>query len=217
MKKVYIVPAYGVPKNILLDQHYSRYLNSIFNHIFDEAQGKEALIIFTGGNSDMVKPYTRTEAGEMKRFFDVLMKRTFVKKAVRNWKIITEKAALSSLENIVNKRITFSSITIFSEWTRQEKIKIFAEKIFGKRVLVKPIDFDISQNRYLPDIIKKREAADIKLSLWALKNSKNFKQYHQAFKDRITWLRKQKTNHPEAVRKWTQERLKELEISGFKS
>lgn len=217
MNKIYIVPAYGIPKNILLDEHYNRYLQGVFNYIFDHAQGQKALIIFTGGNSDMVKPYRRTEAGETKRLFDVLMKRPFVKKAVQSWKIITEKSALSSVENLVNtkkvfleKKITFTTITVFSEWSRQGKMKVLAKKIFGRGVVIHPIDFDISQNRYHTELAKKREAEDIRLSLWALKNSSNFKRYNKVFQDRITWLRIQKTSHPEAVKKWTEMKLKEL-------
>lgn len=222
MKKVYIVPGYGIPKNILSDEHYNSYLKTVFNQIFEASQNKEALIIFSGGNSDIFKPYHRTEAEEMRRLFMKLAQRSFVAQAVKRWQIVIEKKALSSLENVLNskqiflkKKITFSDVTLFCEWSRQEKMKVFMKKIFGKNFVVKAIDFDISQNRYHTDLIRKKEAKDIEFSLWALKNPANLRRYKKLFAERILWLRKQKVNQPQAVKQWLEMKLKELQASGI--
>jgi len=71
MKQVFIVMGYGVPQDIMADGNYAVYLRNVFNHIYDEASRRkvEPIIIFSGGKTDLFKPYKRTEAGEMIKFF----------------------------------------------------------------------------------------------------------------------------------------------------
>lgn len=64
MKNIFIIPGYGIPKDILKDEPYRKYLGLVFNHIYQICLNKDEnkpVIIFCGGNTDIFKPYTRTE------------------------------------------------------------------------------------------------------------------------------------------------------------
>jgi hypothetical protein len=181
------------------------------------------VIIFCGGKTDVFKPYKRNEADEMKKFFIYLIKqKQFLKQITKNWDFVSEKISLSTLENlieskkiIVKRKISKANIFIFCEQTRGNRIKIIAKKVFDKNhnAQIIPIDFDISSNRYLPiNFIAKKEKAELKHSLWALKNKNNFKKYHKIFEEKIKYLRSTGTkNHAESVKKWWDKKLADLE------
>jgi hypothetical protein len=218
---IYIIPGYGIPKNIKIDDHYRHYLGAAFNKIFDLSKNQSLLCIFTGGRTDMIKPYRRNEASEMKNFFDDLSKRPAVIKATRPWKLITETSALSTLENILfskkildRKNVTEGKLVVFCEYSRAKKINTFVKKIFGStwKMKIIPIDFDISQNRYQSELIAKRETYDIKIGIWALENPKNLRICRTFLKDKLSYLRKNNfQNHPEAVKKYWETKLAELD------
>lgn len=220
MEHLYCVAGYGIPKNIFNDEHYNHYLKAVFNHIFSEAAGAKATIIFSGGPTDMYKPYRRTEAAEMKKFFQKMAQRSFVRKASAGWRYVLEPRSLSTLENVLysfqllhRKKIRHGAITVFCEYTRVKKVATFCKKIFNKNFSfrVVPIDFDVSQNRYDTDLVQKKEAKDIKLGLWALREKSNLKKYRQLFKDKVAYLRTcDPRTHPAAINQWWKSKLNEF-------
>lgn len=225
MNDVFLVFGYGIPKNILKDGSYNVYLKMVFNKIYDfvtKDKSTKPLIICCGGETDMFKPYKRNEADEMIKFFTELIKqKPFLKPITKNWLFISENKSLSTLENLINskkiiekRKIKKANFFIFCEQTRQKRIKVLAKKILRKNYnfLVVPIDFDMSANRYLSqEFLAKKEKAELKRSLWALQNPENLKKYHKVFVEKIEYLRKAGPKvHIEAVKKWWEQKLKEL-------
>lgn len=216
MDKIFIILGYGIPKDIFQDMEYRSYLNAAFNGIFEYSRGHEDApirIIFCGGKTDMRAPYRRSEAGEMKRYFESLRKREFLKNQIKGWTLLMDTASLSTMENIRNakgiaekKKSGAVSISIFCEYTREGRIKKLADKIFGKGVKAEilPIDFSVSENRYLPkEYILEKEKNALKFDFWALESEKNFKAYHKNFSDKFKFLRSYgPERHQEAIRIW---------------
>lgn len=225
MNNVFLVFGYGVPKDIFKDEKYNFYLKMVFNKIYSiviKNKVPKPIIIFCGGNTDGFKPYRRTEADEMIKFFVAIIKeKTFLKSLTKNWTIISENKSLSTLENLLNskniitkRKIRKANFFIFCEQTRESRIKILANKIFGKnsKFQVEPIDFDVSQNRYLsPEYLAKKENTELRHSLWALKSPRNLKKHHKMFQEKFEYFRKagQKT-HTNAVKEWWDQKLREL-------
>jgi ribosome-interacting GTPase 1 len=212
-----------VPKNIFTNRNYQSYLIGAFNKIYDlsAANRTKPMIIFCGGKTDCFKPYRRTEEEEMIRFFKQLAAQPFVKNKTKNWRLVGEGISISTLENLLfskriidKKKIHKANIYIFCETTRERRIKMLAGKIFGKnfKCRVISIDFDVSSNRYLdPKFIVKKEKAEMKHALWSLKSPANLKKHHQVFVEKLDYFRKEGGNHPDAVKKWWDKKLKELE------
>jgi hypothetical protein len=222
MRPCYVVCGYGIPADILNDQNYDIYLRTVFNTVFDGCS-KTGIwnphIVFSGGKSDMRKPYRRTEAQEMMKFFRVLMQRPAVKAKVKAWTLLAEMKSLSTLDNIIYVRDLFeqrsiesSSLSIFCEKTRVERVKAITRKIFTKAVVI-PIDFDQSANRYLdPALLQRISREGAKFDLWALKSEANLKKHRDIFKEKFVYLRKAGPDvHVEAVRTWWEMKLKELD------
>jgi len=221
MKNIFVILGYGIPKDILRDEPSRRYLGLVFNSVYKislEKGDKKSIIVFTGGNSDIFKPFKRTEATEIKKLFLAFANRPFVKNYTKNWCYKIEARSLSTLENIINVNEVVKKIKgpkrvyVFCEFTRAEKVKIFTRRIIKNNFQIIPIDFDLSLNRYLsPDFIHKKESVDIKLGIKALRNKKFYSKYKDIFKERIEFLRKAGTkHHREAVKKWWESKLQEL-------
>lgn len=226
MNNVFLIFGYGIPKNILKDEKYNSYLKMVFNKIYSfvtKNKIDKPIIITCGGKTDMFKPYKRTEADEMIKFFKAFIKeRPFLSLITKNWLFIPENKSLSTLENLLNsnkiiqkRKIRKANFFIFCEQTRGKRIKILAKKILNKNYnfLVVPIDFDVSANRYLPvEYLAKKESAELKHSLWALQSPENLKKHHKAFEEKFEYFRKvgHKT-HVNAVKKWWDQKLKELD------
>ncbi|HLM84476.1 MAG TPA: hypothetical protein VK254_04710 [Candidatus Bathyarchaeia archaeon] len=226
MNNIFLVFGYGMPKNILKDEKYNFYLKIVFNKIYDFATKNNAakpIIIFCGGNTDGFKPYQRTEADEMIRFFTALItERPMLKSLTKKWTLIPENKSLSTLENLIKsqkiitkRKIRKANLFIFCEQTRENRIKVLAKKILDKnyKFRIEPIDFDVSQNRYLsPEYLAKKENTELKHSLWALQNPENLKKHHQMFKEKFEYFRKvghkAQTN---AVKEWWDQKLKEMD------
>ncbi|MFN3301648.1 MAG: hypothetical protein ACK413_01280 [Patescibacteria group bacterium] len=222
MKNIFVIPGYGIPKDILKDEQQKRYLGLVFNYIFQfclDNKETRPLIIFCGGNTDIFKPYKRTEAKELKKLFLTLAKRSFVKNYTKNWQYKLREKSLSTLENILeaNKIIKKikgkKSIYFFTEKTLEFKVKRLAREILKTNFKVIALDFDLSINRYRnPDFINKKESLDIKLALKSLRDRKFFNRYRELLKEKIEYLRKAKAkHHQEAIYKWWQSKIKELE------
>jgi hypothetical protein len=225
MNDVFLVFGYGIPKDILRDENYNFYLKMVFNKIYDfslQNQHKKSLIICCGGETDMIKPYKRNEADEMIKFFtEFIRQRPFLNPITENWLFISENKSLSTLENLLNgkkiiekRKIKKANFFIFCEQTREKRIKVLVKKIFNKNYnfQIVPIDFDVSANRYLPpELLAKKEKAELEHSLWALRSNENLKKHHEVFIEKIEYLRKAGLKvHVEAVKKWWEQKLEEL-------
>lgn len=225
MKSVFLIFGYGVPKDILKDENYKFYLKMVFNKIYDLVTKDNIdgpLIIFSGGKTDCFKPYKRNEADEMIKFFKTLTKRALLRKVTKDWLLIPEKKSFSTLENFLNckdiilkRKIKKANLYIFCEQTREKRAKILTKKVFNKSYypVIISIDFDNSPNRYLDlKFIIKKEQAELKHSLWALRSPKNLKKHYELFKEKIEHFRKVGLDkHPDVIKKWWKEKLKELE------
>ncbi|KKT69973.1 MAG: hypothetical protein UW63_C0040G0009 [Candidatus Uhrbacteria bacterium GW2011_GWF2_44_350] len=131
-----LVCGYGVPKNILNDKNYHTYLTQIFNFLFDRFANTSGTVVLSGGATDCFPPFKRTEAREMKKWFDqkirIVQKETGQKIP---WAFILDNKALSTVENILYfKPLAKNKIFIFAEKTRAERIKKISKKIFKNKV-----------------------------------------------------------------------------------
>lgn len=225
MNNVFLVFGYGIPSDILKDENYNFYLKMVFNKIYGfvvKNKIDKPIIITCGGKTDMLKPYNRTEAGEMIKLFGAFIKeRPFLKPITKNWLFVSENKSLSTLENLLNskniilkRKIKKANFFIFCEQTREKRINILAKKILDKNYnfLVAPIDFDVSANRYLPvEYLIKKEEAELKHSLWALQSLKNLKKHHEVFEEKLEYFRKAGHKmHTDTVKEWWDKKLKEL-------
>lgn len=224
MLKLFSIFGYGVPKNIMKDENYNRYLSFCFNKIYDLAGGDKTVIIFSGGQTDCYRPYKRTEAGEMKKLFTSLMKRKFVKSETRNWKLETEKHSISGLENIFylsgylkKNKISRAEVYVFCEATREKRVKTLL-RLGNKKnrhlklieFIVIPVDFDLSPNRYLDkNFLEKKEKKALQAELKAIKSWKNFDEYRKWHEKKLEFFRKNNYIHnSRVVEEWWRMSLK---------
>ncbi len=225
MTPVFLIPGYGIPRDIEDDLHYSIYLRTAFNAIYEAcARSGEwnATIILSGGKTDMVPPYRRTEATEMKKVFRKLVDRKGPKARTKSWKILLEQRSLSTLDNLLfareilrRKRLSGAAMTFFCETTRTGRMRTLARRIFPKARIV-PIDFDQSANRYLdPAFLKEKERQVLAFDLWALQSPTYLKKHHSLFKEKMAFLRKAgPAHHVDAVRAWWEKELALLMAEG---
>lgn len=186
-----LVCGYGVPKNILEDRSYHAYLTACFNRLFDLYQNNRGIIVLNGGPTDCYKPYQRTEAGEMAKWFRE--KKTEVEKTTGKklrWKIISRPKSLSSVENLLNFRpLAAGEKIIFCEHTRAPRIKKLADKIFGRRIKIIPIDFDASERRYTPIRTKASEQDFLRMELTAIGDPKAMAKLRAFMKKKLAIMR----------------------------
>lgn len=218
MRQAFLVLGYGIPKNILQDENYGLYLKFVFNNIYERCAATDSwdpVVIFSGGKTDMIKPYRRTEAQEMIRLFRTLSNRPALKPRTKKWLLIPETKAFSTLDNflytadILSKRkLSAAPLTIFGERTRQKRISEIAKKVFSK-VEIATIDFDQSANRFLdPVFLLKKETEALKLDLWGLQNPPQLKKHRELFKKKFAFLRKAgHKKHGQAVKEWWEQEV----------
>lgn len=125
----------------------------------------------------MIKPYRKTEAGEMAKWFKLKIKERGL---TVKWKIKICATELSALENMlaIKSLIGNKPLWYFCEQTREIKMRALARKIFSQQAKVIPIEFDASPARYDDDIRKSLEKEDLQYSLLALED----KQWRRVFK-----------------------------------
>jgi hypothetical protein len=220
MQKTYLIFGYGIPKNILTDTNYQTYLNIVFNTIYADTikNGTIPNIILSGGKTDLQKPYNRTEAEEMLKFFKHHIQESNLQTVTKHWKFFPEKKALSTLENFLYgkdliqiKKLPMTSIAIFCETTRKLRIQTLAKKLFSKtKIQIHAIDFDTSPSRYLdPKLLQQKEQTEIKHSLWALKTKANLKKHHTLFQQKLTYLRQpENQKNPNTIKDWWEQIIK---------
>lgn len=227
MQEFVLIHGYGVPKDIGKDEGYHAYLNTAFNAVYDVCvrERMQPVIIFSGGKTDLFKPYRRTEAGEMARYFKALAKRPFVADVTKTWKFELEVRALSSLENMLftrdllrKKYPRVKAGTLIFEATRAERIHAVAKKVLTHTdaLTFLPVDFDVSQARYDLDLIRDKEAYALKLDMWSLKSPKNLKLHHELFAEKLRLLREAgPARQQEALRRWWQSSLERVRQAGL--
>lgn len=222
MDNIFLVFGYGVPKNISGDEKYNFYLKMVFNRIyglFPESRKEKIVVIFCGGKTDCFRPYKRTEADEMKKLFTSLATKPNFRRITKDWKFLSEKRSISTLENFLfSKRMMQkigmkdANVYIFCEETRNARIKKMSKIIFGSkhRTEVFPIDFDTSGNRHLDEaFIARKEREELKHSLRALKSKDNLKKHHRFFEEKLKLIRQDKSqNHEDLIKKWWEKQIK---------
>jgi len=205
MQKLFSIFGYGVPKNIMKDDNYCRYLSVVFNRIFDVAAGEKVDILFCGGPTDCFKPYKRTEALEMVKLFKSLASRSEIKKQTKKWKYVLISKTVCGLENILytvgylkKNKIKKAEVIVFCEQTRSSRIRrlvSYGQKydklLRGIKFVVTPIDFDLSSNRYLDKkFILKREGHDFDMEFEAIKSRRALLAWGRWHLKKLEYFRK---------------------------
>lgn len=224
MLKIFSIFGYGVPKDIMKDENYNRYLSYCFNKIFDLAAGEKAVVIFSGGPTDCFLPYKRTEAWEMKKLFSSLMRRKFVAEQTKKWKLTIENKSISGLENVFylsgylkRNKIMRAEVYVFCETTREKRVKTLLQlgnrqntHLKNIKFTVIPADFDLSPNRYLDKkFLEKKERRALRAELKATKSQKNFDEYRKWHEKKLDFFRKNDYIHnPRVVEEWWKAHLK---------
>jgi len=210
---IFLILGYGVPKDIIKDENYNIYLKTAFNAIFSVSAKEKTnpIIIFCGGKTDCFAPYKRNEADEMIRLFQKLMQRRHVKDLVKDWKLISEKTSISTLENLLDakkmidkKNIKSESVHIISEVMRKKRIETLAKKIFSQKITLISIDFSQSPTRFLdPHFVQKKEDQALAHDMEALKNENLRSEHHKVYVEKLEIFRKVKSaDREDAIRKW---------------
>jgi hypothetical protein len=125
----------------------------------------------------MSKPYQRTEAEEMARFFANLIKnRTFLNQITKKWMLIPEKESLSTLENIINskkiiksRKIDKDNIFIFCEHTREKRIKTLAKRYLTRTTIFRYYPLILiyqSTGIYLLNLSPKKNKLSLNIPCW---------------------------------------------------
>lgn len=208
MKQVFCILGYGVPKNILQDATYGHYLSTAAKYIHKcEAKGNvQPVVILSGGRTDCFVPYKRTEAGEMKRYFNKNKRTNF-----SSWKCMEEKSSLSTLENFIHcaaiikkHRLPKQSLVVFCEKSRLRRVRILAHRVLKgcSEIRVVPVSFG-KTTRSEKKFIQKKESRELRHALDALKSKRRLMQHHEFFKKKFVFLRKAgPKNTDRAMREW---------------
>lgn len=211
MNKTFIILGYGIPGDISEDENYNIYLKLAFNAIFDISSKENSIpnIIFCGGKTDMLEPYERTEAAEMIKLFDLLIKREQCREFTKDWKLIAEDESISTLENLMfakdvieKEKIEAGKINLIFEATRTNRIKTLAAKVFDSKVDFIPFDFSQSAQRYASrELIEEKENIILNHDMMFLDKKISFEEYHHPYTERLRLLRMEPGSHDEAVKK----------------
>lgn len=211
MQSTFIVPGYGVPRDIVRDENYRTYLTVVFNTILTRTRtegSRRPRIVFSGGPTDCFPPYRRREAVEMRRYFH-RWQRTAARREIGAWRVLVERRSLSTLENLLfvrarlrSRNIRPSRLVLFAEATRAERIRQIAPLVFGRRLHAEivAVDFDCSPLRYLPSSeLQRREARALTDVRRALRSSRALAEHHRRFVRKIASLRAAPPNRRAAV------------------
>ncbi len=169
MKTFIVINGYGVPVDIMTDRSYHSYLGQVLNYLWDHYRSTSLTIITAGGNTDMVKPYRRTEAGEMAKWLAPRIKSLHRSK---QWKIRTIVSSLNALDTLLaaQRIVGVNKLIYCCEKTREQKSNMLVKKLFGSRGSVLAFDFDTSKPRYDTVTRKAMEREDMQYCLRALKD-----------------------------------------------
>jgi hypothetical protein len=210
---LFIVPGYGVPKNIFKDENYLKYLNYASNYLSQftlRNPDVNIAIIFCGGKIDMYKPYKRTAASEMVKLFRKIIDKKFTKDALSQITILEEAKSFSTLDDLLytkevmsKKRIHPDKIFIFCESSREDRLRKLAEQIFGQPSTTLPIVLPAKGQKKDPRLLKQKEEVALRWSLKALKDSNYLKKYRTIYREKLDLLRKTpEADRPKALLQW---------------
>lgn len=221
---VYLIFGYGIPRDILRDAAYRAYLGGVFSFISRDVarrRVRQPVVIASGGPTDCFPPFRRLEGVELLRGFRALASPS----ATRSWRLLTERTAPSTLENITGsrdvlrrRRIRPGSITMFCEPSRARRVRTIGRRVFERvplRVVAIPFPAptEPSQNRRA---IAAKERRAIAYDSWALRSPANFRRYHALYRRKLEFTRQlgPKHGHPQltgpALRGWWQGARREL-------
>ena len=197
-----LVCGYGVPKNILADKNYFSYLTQIFNFLFDRFADSEGVIILSGGPTDCFSPFKRTEAQEMKHWFENKIGQLKKQNKISlEWKLRLENKSLSTVENLLySKKLLSGEIFVFAEKTRAARMKKLTKLILGPKAKNIFFDFDGSETRYKTSAIKARERQAEHIELACLKNPKLLNERRKLVKEKLSLMRR--LGPEEGLRRW---------------
>jgi hypothetical protein len=215
---IFLVPGYGIPGgDICADGNYNAYLHAVLAMAFDvlSADPHASLtIIFSGGPTDMVAPYERTEAGEMARWFRAKLARDVFAGIRGRIEIRLEERALSTFDNILRFREMGIGLAsgdrdvIFCEQTRRGRVLSLVSRILITEradFKVHPVEFDQTDNRFRdPAFIRMREDAERKVAVRALSSEEDLAACRALYERRIAKLREAGPGqaHVDAVHAW---------------
>jgi hypothetical protein len=223
-KHLYLIPGYGVPRDMAADGSYQRYLGFVFNYLFAEAQrGVAGTVVMSGGATDMLPPCRRTEAGEMAVVLKAWAARPECRRALKGWHWQREDKAILTVENLLNTQAwaarqgwSSARLTIFVEATRAARVRRLARLVFpGWTARVVPVDFDLSANRYLEaDFLRRREQAQTRWEARAVHDPAFRRELHALALRRLAMLRTAGPDgHVAAVRVWWEKELSAMMAS----
>lgn len=139
---IVFVNGYGVPDDIIADRNYQLYFGAIRAYIMAVTQqGDTVRMYLSGGATDLRRPQL-TEAGEMRRYLAYIVEEAgcFADRKLNVRCIedaIDTREGLCSLQKEVGRH---EVVVIFCEWTRQDRVRMFAGLLFSKARVV-PIPF----------------------------------------------------------------------------
>lgn len=184
-----LICGYGVPGDIATDPNYMAYLHAVVNRLFVDRRGESGTIVVSGGATDLVRPYRRTEAGEMAGW----LKGKIGNLKIRKWKLIRDAKALTTVENLLNFVNVFDErgdVLIFCEATRAPRIRRLAREIPALRCAkIIAVDFDASPRRYNLDAIRKHEKVVLGLELPATKDPVALARVRKLAKEKLRLMR----------------------------
>lgn len=188
--KIFIVPGYHLPKDLILDEVYKKYFNYVCLEIQKICDNQDKiLVVLSGGNIDMDEPFDRILSVEMKKPF-LSIADTYGLKC----EVVTEIKSLSSIENLIYSKNIIDSIEgekdiyIFSDSQRSNRTKLTADKIFTKYYLL-TIDLSSDEEKDNQEIVNKKEALALSFSLWALENNENLEEFKKIYIEKFNLLR----------------------------
>ncbi len=187
--KAFIIPGYHLPNNIENDEKYIKYFDFACNEIAKISNSEKVLVILSGGNIDMNKPFERILSKVMLPFFKI-----YIDKYNINCLIETEEKSLSSLENLMYSKDILDKfkgnfeIYIFSDKQRLDRSKMIADKVFDNPIMLS-VDISHELEKQNAEVVNKKEELATKFSLWALKSKDNFDKFKSVYNDKYTYLR----------------------------
>lgn len=187
--KAFIIPGYHLPYNIEDDKKYIRYFDFACREISKISNTEKVLIILSGGNIDMDKPFDRILSKVMLTLFEKHVDRYNI-----NCLVKTEEKSLSSLENLIYSKDILNEfkenfeIYIFSDEQRLDRTKILAEKVFDNPIMI-GVDISHELEKQNAEVVNKKEELATKFSLWALKSKDNFDKFKSVYNEKYTYLR----------------------------
>lgn len=145
--RTFFINGYGIPKDILEDGNYKRYLKECWEFIRAASDGRNIRLVLSGGFTNANFP-RRTEAAEMQRYLaarcegyhDALKDGETV---IMDWPI-DSREALEALRHFVGFR---DELVIFCEHARQDWMRIMASLWFPS-AFVMAVDFDGGRRWY---------------------------------------------------------------------